>query len=198
MKLPKDFKNLVNEIEKLPGIGQKSALRLALYLVDTQDANPYALASALVRAKDNLQYCKYCGALSDNEVCEICSSSDRDKTKICVVENIIDMLAIERANFFDGLYHVLGGVISPLDDVTEDKIRIRQLIMRLDNVREVIFALPASLEADTTFLIIKEKIHQYSTNIKLTRVAIGLPVGANIDYADPLTLMQSFENRYHF
>ncbi|GIW57538.1 MAG: recombination protein RecR [Candidatus Dojkabacteria bacterium] len=198
MKLPKDFKNLINEIEKLPGIGPKSALRLALYLVESKDANPYALASALVSAKNNIKYCKFCGALSDDDVCDICRSYDRDKTKICVVENIIDMLAIERANFFDGLYHILGGVISPLDDVTEDNIRIRELIARLDKVKEIIFSLPSSLEADATFLVLKDQIHQYNSNIKLTRVAIGLPVGANIDYADPLTLIRSFENRSNF
>lgn len=195
MKLPKEFKNLVNEIEKLPGIGPKSALRLALFLVESKWSNASALASSIINAKNKLKHCKICGALSDDEVCDICASHDRDKTKICVVENIIDMIAIERANFFNGVYHILGGLISPLDDITEDQLNIEQLIKRLHGVNEVIFAIPASLEADATFLILKEAIHKVDPKISLTKVAIGLPVGSNIDYADSLTLIRSFENR---
>lgn len=195
MKLPRDFKNLVNEIEKLPGLGPKSALRLGLFLIESKDSNASALAMSLLNAKKNLKYCEECGALSDDQICEICSSHERDHSRICVVENIIDMLAIERANFFDGIYHILGGVISPLDDIGEDQIALKKLLSRIENVEEIIFALPASLEADATFLILKESICRVKPQIKFTKVAIGLPVGSNIDYADSLTLIRSFENR---
>lgn len=195
MKLPRDFKNLVNELEKLPGLGPKSALRLGLFLIESKDSNASALAMSLVNAKKNLKYCEECGSLSDDQICEICSSNERDHSRICVVENIIDMLAIERANFFDGIYHILGGVISPLDEIGEDQIALEKLLSRIEDVEEIIFALPASLEADATFLILKESICRVKPQIKFSKVAIGLPVGSNIDYADSLTLIRSFENR---
>jgi recombination protein RecR len=195
MRLPKDFKFLINELSKLPGLGEKSATRLALHLVQAKDSNALALASSLSQAKKNTRYCKQCGALSEDEVCEICSSSDRDTRRICVVENIIDLLAIERAGFYDGLYHVLGGVVSPLEGVDESEINLESLYKRLEGVKEIIFALPSSIESDATFLIMKDRIQQTHPDIHLSKVAIGLPVGSNIDYADNLTLIRSFENR---
>lgn len=197
MKLPKVFKNLVNEIEKLPGVGQKSAMRLALSLVQDDDSNALALASALTDAKKNIQYCSVCGTLSDSEVCDICADPGRDSSRICVVENIIDMLAIERAGFYDGVYHVLGGVVSPLDNMDENNVNISGLIDRLQpqNVKEIIFSLPSSVEADATYLIIKDAVQRAGFSPKFTRVAVGLAVGSNIDYADALTLIRSFENR---
>lgn len=195
MKLPKVFKNLVNEIEKLPGVGQKSAMRLALSLVQDSDSNALALASALTSAKKEIEYCTVCGTLSDSEICEICSDPNRDHSRICVVESIIDMLAIERAGFYDGVYHVLGGVVSPLDNMDENNVNISGLLQRLENVEEIIFSLPSSVEADATYLIIKDAVEKAGYNPKFTRVAVGLAVGSNIDYADALTLIRSFENR---
>jgi recombination protein RecR len=195
MRLPKDFKYLINELEKLPGIGSKSATRLAIHLIQAKDSNAMALSSALSSAKRNTQYCKRCGALSDSDVCEICSSNERDAMKICVVESIVDLLAIERAGFYNGLYHVLGGVISPMEGVEESDINIESLYSRLDGVQEIIFALPSSIESEATFLVIKDRVERIDPTIKLSKVAIGLPVGSNIDYADNLTLIRSFENR---
>lgn len=195
MRLPKVFKNLVNEIEKLPGVGQKSAMRLALHLVQDKDSNPLSLASALKSASNEIQYCEICGALSDDKICEICSDPNRDQGRICVVENIIDMLAIERAGFFEGVYHVLGGVVSPLDNMDENSINIQGLVDRSAKSNEIIFSLPSSVEADATFLIIKDAIKRAGYSPKFTRVAVGLAVGSNIDYADSLTLIRSFENR---
>lgn len=195
MKLPKYYKNLVNEIEKLPGFGQKSAMRLALFLITSKDSNAASLVKVLSEAMNKIQFCSVCGALSDGNICEICSSPDRDNTKICIVENIIDMLAIERANFFNGLYHVLGGVVSPLEDIQASDLNLHSLLNRLDNVVEVIYALPASVESDATFLLLKELVISKKPEIKFTKVAIGLPVGSHIDYADSLTLIRSFENR---
>jgi len=195
MKLPRYFKNLVNEIEKLPGLGPKSAMRLGLYLVQDKDSNAAAIVNALGDARTNIQFCKECGALSDSDICEICSSHERDKSKICIVENIIDMLAVERANFYNGLYHVLGGVVSPLEDVSLSELNIDKLMERLEPVNEIIYALPSSIEADATFLLLKDLITKIKPEMKFTKVAIGLPVGSNIDYADSLTLIRSFENR---
>ncbi len=195
MKLPKDFKYLINELEKLPGLGPKSATRLAIHLVQDRESNALALANALNLAKKNTKYCKLCGAFSDSELCEICSNFERDHARICVVENIVDLLAFERAGFYNGLYHVLGGVVSPLEGVDESEINLNALYERLDQVQEIIFALPSSIEADATFLIMKERVLELNPAIELTKVAIGLPVGSNIDYADNLTLIRSFENR---
>lgn len=195
MKLPKDFKLLINELEKLPGLGAKSATRLALHLVQDKDSNAISLATALAQAKKNTRYCKECGALSDSELCEICSSPERDRRKICIVENIVDLLAVERAGFYDGLYHVLGGVISPLEGVDENEINLNSLEQRLKGVEEIIYALPSSIESDATFLVLKDLVERVNPNIRFTKVAIGLPVGSNIDYADNLTLIRSFENR---
>lgn len=195
MKLPKDFKMLVNELEKLPGVGNKSATRLALHLIQSRDSNAIALANAISGAKRNTKYCSQCGALTDENICEICSSNERNTRKICIVENIVDLLAIERAGFYEGLYHVLGGLISPLEGIDESEINLESLMGRLENVEEIIYALPSSLEADATFLVIKEKVEDVKPNISFTKVAIGLPVGSNIDYADSLTLIRSFENR---
>jgi recombination protein RecR len=196
MKLPRDFKFLINELEKLPGLGPKSAMRLAIHLMQSKDSNAIALSSALSQAKKNTKYCKQCGALTDDEICEICSDSERDMAKICVVENIVDLLAIERAGFYSGLYHVLGGVISPFEGVDESEINLESLFPRLKVVTEIIFALPSSIEADATFLIMKDRIEEIRSGLKLSKVAIGLPVGSNIDYADSLTLIRSFENRF--
>ena len=195
MKLPKDFKFLINELEKLPGLGPKSAMRLAIHLIQDKESNALALASAMSQAKKNTRYCKVCGAFSDDEICEICADGQRDHTKICIVENIVDLLAIERAGFFNGLYHVLGGVVSPLEGIDETEINLESLYSRLENVEEIIFALPSSIEADATFLIMKERIEEVNSTTNLSKVAIGLPVGSNIDYADNLTLIRSFENR---
>jgi recombination protein RecR len=195
MKLPKYFKNLVNELEKLPSLGPRSAMRLGLYLIQDKDSNAGSLVSALKDARSSIQICKECGALSDSEICDICDSHERNHSKICIVENIIDMLALERAGFFDGIYHVLGGVISPLDDVSIETLNIDSLMKRLDGVEEIIYSLPSSVESDATFLILKDMVENINPNIRFSKFAIGLPVGGNIDYTDNLTLIRSFENR---
>lgn len=196
MKLPREFKLLVSEIEKLPGIGSKTAMRLALFLIQSRDSNALQLAKSLEKAKSNITKCKICGSISSGEVCDICNDPERDQTKICIVENVDDLIAVEKAAFYNGLYHVLGGVVSPLDDIYESSLNIDSLVERLSSVREVIFSLPSSVEADATFLVIKDKISSLGIDVKITKVAIGLPVGSNIDYADSLTLIRSFENRY--
>jgi recombination protein RecR len=196
MKLPKEFKNLVSEIEKLPGIGNKTAMRLALYLIQSRDSNAIPLSKSIVLAKERIRKCSICGSISSEDVCDICNDSERDRSKICIVENVDDLIAIEKASFYNGLYHVLGGVVSPLDDIYENSLNIESLESRLKDVKEIIFSLPSSVEADATFLVIRDRVKAVNPNIPISKVAIGLPVGSNIDYADSLTLIRSFENRY--
>ncbi len=199
MLLPKSFLVLVNEIEKLPGIGSKTAFRLALHLLLSSDSNINTLAKAISDAKQNIKVCEICGNLaeSDNSLCEICNDAKRDKSIICIVENIQDLIAIERTDHYNGIYHVLGGLISPVENIDESDINLDSLIKRIKDVevRELIYAIPRSLEADATFIIIKQRLKELSIDTKLTRFATGLPVGGHIDYVDSITLIQSFENR---
>lgn len=196
MLLPKYFKKLVNEIEKIPGIGNRTAWRIALFLLNSPTQVSYDLANAIIYAAKQKKFCKICGALSTNDICEICVSSTRDKTKICVIENLADLLAIESASFYNGLYHILGGLISPIENITEADIKIKELYQRInEDVKELIFALPVNLEADATFLVIKNYIQENFNWIKLSRISVGLPVGSNIDLIDKITLLRSFENR---
>jgi recombination protein RecR len=195
MKLPKSLKNLANEIEKLPGIGQKTAMRLAINLITNKNSNSRSLASAINEAVKNIKYCEICNNLSSEDICDICSDIHRSKSKICIVKDLIDLIAIERASFYDGVYHVLGGVISPLENIDENSISLDKLLGRLDGVDEIIFSLSPSVEADATYLIIKDLIHKKGYNPKFTKVAVGLSMGASVDYADSLTLIRSFENR---
>lgn len=195
MRLPKNFRLLMSEIEKLPGVGPKSAMRLAIHLIGDKESNALALANALAQAKKNTKHCKQCGALTEDVLCEICTDPSRDSSRLCIVESVVDLLAIERTGFYKGLYHVLGGVISPLEGVDESQINLDSLLGRVGSVEEIIYALPSSIEADATFLILKDKVEKTKAQILFSKVAIGLPVGSNIDYADNLTLIRSFENR---
>lgn len=196
--LPGYFKNLVNEISKIPGIGTKTALRIALFLLKNDKNDSLRLANSIVEALNSLQICYVCGILSEGNLCKICTSHERDHSVVCVVESFVDFLAIERAGFYKGVYHILGGLVSPIEGIDQNSINIEKLYGRLkepSKVKELILALPSSLEGDATVLLIKNYIDKMNPNIKLTRVAMGLPVGVNPDYADDLTLIKSFENR---
>lgn len=198
MLLPKSFLVLVNEIEKLPGIGSKTAFRLALHLLLSSDSNISTLAKAILDAKQNIKVCQICGNLTESDsICEICKDAKRDKGIICIVENIQDLIAIERTDHYKGIYHVLGGLISPVENIDESDINLDSLIQRVKNVevKELIYAIPRSLEADATFIIIKQRLKELGIKTRLTRFATGLPVGGHIDYVDNITLIQSFENR---
>lgn len=199
MKLPKSFSVLVGELGRLPGVGKRTAMRLALFLLESKDSNAHELTKAINEAKQKVTYCKRCFAITDNtdSICNICSSHDRDRDRLCVVQSVSDLLAIEDAGFYDGLYHVLGGVISPLEGISEKNLTLNKLYSTLesDNIKEIVYALPSSVEADATLLIIKERVLQIKPDIKLSRVAIGLPIGGHLDYADDLTIIKAFENR---
>lgn len=190
----------VTQIAKLPGIGKKTALRLVLHLIKSSEENTVALSDALTNLRTNIKYCKQCHTISDHDVCSICSSHRRDRGLICVVEDIKDVMAIENTAQYNGLYHVLGGVISPLQGVGPADLKIESLITKLqvntDNIKEVILALSPTMEGDTTSFYINKRIKDIP--VKVTVIARGVPVGGDLEYADEITLGRSITGRTLF
>lgn len=185
----------VGEFAKLPGIGRKTALRLVLHLLKQSTEDVEAFADALTTMKHDVKYCSVCHNISDTDICPICSDHRRDSSQICVVENIRDVMAIENTMQYHGLYHVLGGIISPLDGVGPSDIEIASLVERVaaGGVTEVILALSPTLEGDTTNFFISKKLRQYHVNI--TAIARGISVGNELEYADEVTLGRSILKR---
>lgn len=187
----------VEEISKLPGIGKKTALRLALHLLKESENNTLALSEALVDLRTKTKYCKLCLNISDAEVCNICSSHRRDRSIICVVEDTRDVLAIENTSQYTGLYHVLGGVISPIEGVGPGELNIDQLLKRVENtedpVKEIILALSPTMEGDTTAFYLTKKLKAFDVNI--STIARGIPIGGELEYADEITLGRSIVSR---
>ncbi len=192
------LENAVNEFAKLPGIGKKTALRLVLHLLRQPLADVNLFGESIIRLKQEVTYCKVCHNISDTEVCDICSNSKRDASLICVVENIKDVMAVENTQQFNGLYHVLGGVISPMDGVGPKDLEIDSLLLRCEQggVREIVFALPTTMEGDTTNFYIFRKLAPY--DLKITTIARGVAVGGELEYADEVTLGRSILNRVDF
>ena len=188
----------VGEFAKLPGIGRKTALRLVLHMLRQTDENVMTFADALSRLKREVMYCKVCHNISDTDVCSICSDSRRDGSVICVVENVQDVMAVENTQQFHGLYHVLGGVISPMDGVGPADLEIDSLVERVSQggVKEVILALSSTMEGDTTNFFISRKLAQYP--VKLSVIARGISVGDELEYTDEVTLGRSILNRTPF
>lgn len=185
----------VGEFSRLPGIGRKTALRLVLHLLRQEPEASESFASAIVRLRNEVRYCKVCHNISDAEVCPICSSPKRDATTICVVENIQDVMAVERTGQYFGLYHVLGGVISPMDGIGPSDLEIDSLVERVrqGGVDEVIFALASTMEGDTTNFYITRKLQPLG--VKLSVIARGISVGDELEYTDEVTLGRSILNR---
>lgn len=192
------LENAVNEFAKLPGIGRKTALRLVLHILRQDDNYVEDFAHALLTLKQEVNYCSSCFNISDSEVCSICSDKMRDESTICVVENIREVMAIENTVQFKGLYHVLGGIISPIDGIGPSDLRIAELEERVKSgkVKEVILALSATMEGDTTNFYIYRKLQPYG--IKVSIIARGVSVGDEIEYADEITLGRSIMNRTLF
>lgn len=192
------LENAVNEFAKLPGIGRKTALRLVLHILRQDDNYVEDFAHALLTLKQEVNYCSSCFNISDSEVCSICSDKMRDESTICVVENIREVMAIENTVQFKGLYHVLGGIISPIDGIGPSDLRITELEERVKSgkVKEVILALSATMEGDTTNFYIYRKLQPYG--IKVSIIARGVSVGDEIEYADEITLGRSIMNRTLF
>lgn len=188
----------VNEFAKLPGIGRKTALRLVLHLLRQDKQASHLLAESLVRLKEEVKYCKVCHNISDTDICEICANPKRDPSLVCVVENIQDVLAVENTQQFNGLYHVLGGVISPMDGIGPSDLEIESLVKRVADggVREVILALSSTMEGDTTNFYIYRKLQ--ASGVKLSVIARGISVGDELQYADEVTLGRSIVNRTIF
>lgn len=190
------LQNLIEEFEKLPGIGSKTARRLAYYVVNLPKEKTDKFAKAITDAKTKIRYCNVCQNFSEDEVCPLCSSEQRDKSIICVVENPKDVLQMERTNEFKGLYHVLHGAISPMDNIGPDDIKIRELMARLarGEVKELIMATNPNLEGETTAMYISKLAKPFG--VKVTRIASGIPVGGELEYADEITLSKALNARF--
>lgn len=192
------LENAVNEISKLPGIGKRTALRLALHISKMEKENVDALLSAISKMKEDIKYCKICHNLSDNEVCEICSNPKRDQSIVCVVQDIRDVIAIENTQQFKGVYHVLGGVISPMEGIGIAQLKLQELFDRVEagGIKEVILALPATVEGDTTNFYIFKNI---ATKVEqVTTIARGVGIGEELEYTDEVTLGRSLLARTDF
>lgn len=194
MKYPDIIERLINLLAKLPGIGSKSAERIVFYILSQPDEYPETIAKYLIELKKKLKKCKICGNYSENEICQICSDPSRDKRKICIVEDPSDVYIIENLKIFNGVYHILFGVISPLDGISPDMLNINSLISRITpDIEEIIFALSPTAESETTEIYISKLLKD--KNLKITKLAYGVPVGSNIKYTDSVTLTRSFLNR---
>lgn len=193
------LENAVSEFAKLPGIGRKTALRLVLHLLKRDKADVEQFASAMVKLRSEIRYCRVCHNISESEVCPICSNPSRDTSTVCVVENVKDVMSIENTHQHHGLYHVLGGLISPMDGVGPQDIEIDSLVDRVKagGVKEVILALSATMEGDTTNFYIFRRLAPYP-DVKITMLARGVSVGNEIEYTDDLTLGRSIQNRILF
>lgn len=188
--------NLVDQLAKLPGIGRKSAQRLAFHILKKSDKEAKMLADAIVEAKEKIRYCSLCYNLTDQELCPICRNPHRDDSVICVVEDARDVIALERTNEFHGLYHVLHGAISPMDGIGPEQLKIKELLERLQAhpAKEIILATNTSIEGEATAMYLSNLLKPLG--LKVTRIAQGLPVGGDIQYADEVTLAKAFEGRW--
>lgn len=200
MPLPsKILENAVEELASLPGVGKRSALRFALHLLQSTDSDFASFIGSISKLKTDIHYCSKCHCISDTSLCPICSSHKRDSRTICVVENIQDVMAIENTAQYNGLYHVLGGVISPLDGIGINDLQINSLIKRVEQElpSEVILALPTTMEGDTTNFYINKQLKTFPS-LKVTTIARGIAIGDNLEYADEITLGRSILNRIPF
>ncbi|UPK70544.1 recombination mediator RecR [Chitinophaga filiformis] len=189
------IENAVNEFARLPGIGKKTALRLVLHLLKQDPAQVKLFGEVVTRMRDQIKFCKICHNVSDQEICSICGNPSRNKALVCVVENIRDVMAIENTQQFNGTYHVLGGIISPIDGVGPDQLNIYTLVDRVgqQGIEEIIMALSPTIEGDTTIYYLSKKLREFP--VKITTIARGIAFGGELEYADEMTLARSISNR---
>jgi recombination protein RecR len=194
----KILENAVNEFSRLPGIGRKTALRLALHILKQDKESVDRFANAITTLRDEIKYCKNCYNISDNDTCSICSNPRRDHSLVCIVENVRDVMAIENTHQYQGIYHVLGGLISPMDGTGPDDLTIAPLEEKLKkgDIKEIIFALSTTMEGDTTNFYLYRKFQSYP--VKFTTIARGVAIGDELEYADEVTLGRSLVNRLPF
>ncbi|MCH5318194.1 MAG: recombination protein RecR [Paramuribaculum sp.] len=193
------LENAVRELSRLPGIGRKTALRLALHLLRKDEAEAVALGQSLIDLRTGITYCRSCHNISETEICPVCASTGRDRATICVVENVRDVMSVERTGQYHGLYHVLGGIISPMDGIGPEMLEIDSLIERVgkEEIREVILALGATMEGDTTNFYIYRKLSEFP-DLRVTQLARGMSVGNDLEYTDEITLGRSLLQRTLF
>ena len=186
---------LINQFEKLPGIGHKTAVRLAFYILESDENVAKEFSETLVKAKKNVKFCSICYNLTEKDPCDICSNSKRDESTICVVENVKDVIAMEKTHEYKGKYHVLHGSISPMNNISAGDIKIKELLERLkdDSIKEVILATNPTVEGEATAMYISRLIKPLG--IKVTRIAHGIPVGGDLEYPDEITLIKALEGR---
>ncbi len=193
---PKSIRNLVRQFSRLPGIGEKTAERLAMHVLKSPADQARALAESIVQVKRSVRHCRQCFGLSDGPVCQICQDQARDRGLVCVVEQPADMMSIEKAGCFKGLYHILGGALSPMDGIGPDQLRLEQLWRRVDSgqVREVILATSTSVEGEATASFIVQRLA--GKQVRVSRIASGVPMGGDIKYVDQMTLKRAIEGRH--
>lgn len=192
------LQSVVEEFSSLPGVGKKSALRFALHLLKQPKENVERFGNSLIKMRSEIKYCVECNMISDSDKCAVCSDPSRDKTQICVVENIRDVLSIENTELYNGVYHVLGGIISPMDGVGPSDLSVEPLLRKTEagGIREVILALSTTMEGETTAFYLFRKLSQF--NLKITAIARGVGFGDELEYADEVTLGRSIQNRQPF
>ncbi|HRS53871.1 MAG TPA: recombination mediator RecR [Bacteroidales bacterium] len=192
------IEDAVNEIAKLPGIGRRTALRLALHILKCDISEVEALGNSIINLRKEIKYCKVCYNISDDDICSICSNTSRDHSIICVVEDTKDVTAIEKTSQYKGVYHVLNGVISPIEGIGPEDLNIQTLLNKAysGNIKEIIMALPATIEGDTTIFYLYKKLKDY--NILISTIARGIAIGDTIEYTDEITLGRSIIDRYPY
>ena len=197
MLYPRPLARLLAELEKLPGIGPKSAQRLAFFLLRSPKADNSALAEAIRSVREQIRPCRNCGNFTDEELCDICRMPRRENGQLCIVSEARDVLSIENSNEFYGRYHVLGGVINPLDGIGPGDLRLDNLLPRLkdENIEEVIVALSPTVEGETTGSFLASLLHEHAAGVKVTQLARGLPFGGDLDYADQVTIAGALRGR---
>lgn len=193
------LENAVTELSRLPGIGRKTALRLALHILRSDEKTGVALGESIINMRRGIRYCRMCHNISETDLCPVCSSPSRDSSTVCVVESVKDVMIFENTGQFDGVYHVLGGVISPMDGIGPEQLEISSLVERVSegNIKEVILALSATMEGETTNFYIFRKLAQFA-DLKITQLARGVAVGNELEYIDEITLGRSLVNRTLF
>lgn len=192
---PESLDNLIGEFQKLPTIGRKSAERLAMNIVDRNQADIKDFANALLEVKEKIHRCEICGNLTEDDICDVCKDITREEDFICIVEDVKDLIAIEKSGAYHGKYHVLGGLISPSDGIGPDELNIDKLLNRIEKegINEIILAISSTIEGETTSLFLTSLLNEKS--IKVTKIAQGIPVGSNLEYFDQLTLERAIEDR---
>jgi len=194
MKYPETIQNLIDHFSSLPGIGGKTAERLVFYLLKSGE-NLKEFGRDLMNLNREIKTCAVCGNYSLNEHCQICSDNKRDKSLICLVAEVQDIYYLDRTHSFNGLYHVLGGLLAPAEGITPDKLNIDNLLKRLDNIKEIILGLNPTVEGESTIIYLKKLIKEKFPSIKITRLSRGLPMGGDLEYADEVTLRSAIDNR---